>query len=230
MKKEKLKLFRPSLLSVLILFLILGFLFGTQIRLHQRAKPLEEMSDYDLGQLTYQISVENDVLRRKLYELEIRLLDYEQKETSQKEILKQALDDLERVSVLSGLKEISGEGVEVVIEDDAGVLKTLDLLDLINEIKAAGAEAIAINGVRLSLRDYLNLKNSVLLISGRKFKFPIYIRAVGDPQSLKGALILPGGVVQTLSALEGVRLTITKKKNLTLPKASLMEYNYARFD
>lgn len=230
MKKEKLPLFRPSLLSVLMLFLILGFLFGTQIRLHQRAKPLEEMSDYDLGQLTYQISVENDVLRRKLYELKIRLLDYEQKETSQKEILKQALDDLERVSVLSGLKEISGEGVEVVIEDDAGVLKTLDLLDLINELKAAGAEAIAINGVRLSLRDYLNLNNSVLLINGRKFKFPIYIRAVGDHQSLKGALILPGGVVQTLSALEGVRLTITKKKKLTLPKASLMEYNYARFD
>lgn len=230
MKKEKIEFFRPSLLSVFILFLILGFLFGTQIRLHQRVKPLEEMSDSDLGQLVYQISLENDALRRQLYELEIRLLDYEQKETSQKEILKQALDDLERVSVLSGLKEISGEGIEVVIEDEEGVLKTLDLLDLINELKAAGAEAIAVNGIRLSFRDYLNLKNSTLLINERKFKFPIYIRAVGNSHSLEGALVLPGGVTQTLSALEGVRLTITKKKKLTLPKTSLLEYNYARFE
>lgn len=230
MKENKLELFRPSLLSVFILFLLLGFLLGTQIRLQQRAKPLEEMSDSDLGQLTYQISVENDALRRDLYELEIRLLEYEMKETSQKEILKRALDNLERVSVLSGLKKISGKGVEIKIEDEQGVLKTIDFLDLINELKTAGAEAIAVNGVRLALRDYISLKDSILLINGKEFSFPVFIRAIGNPQSLEGALVLPGGIAQTLSALEGVRLTITKKEELTLPSATLLRYNYARFE
>ena len=230
MKEKSFFILRPSLLSVFILFLILGFLFGAQIRLQQRAKPLREMSESDLSQLVYQISLENDALRRQLYQLEIRLLDYEKKETTQKEILKQALADLERISVLSGLKGITGEGIELKIEDEKGILKTIDLLDLINEIKSAGAEAIAVNGVRLSARSFLALNNSVLIVDGRKLNLPIEIKALGDPHSLEGALVLPGGVVQTLSALEGVKITLIRKKKITLPAAVLLGYNYARFD
>lgn len=230
MKEKGLYFLRPSLLSLLMLFLVLGFLFGAQVRLQQRTKPLREMSESGLSQLVYQLSLENNALRRQLYELEIRLLDYERRETTQKEILKQALADLEKISVLSGLKGAFGEGIEIKIEDEERVLKTIDLLDLINELKSAGAKAIAINNVRLSTRSFLSLKNSVLVVDGKKLSLPIFIKAVGNPRSLEGSLVLPGGVVQTLSSLEGVKITITRRKKLVLPEATLLRYNYARFE
>jgi uncharacterized protein YlxW (UPF0749 family) len=104
--------------------------------------------------------------------------------------------ELNSVRVVNGLVEVSGPGVELLVD---GPLSALDIQDLINELRNSGAEAIALNGHRLVARSVLTVNaRGRISTDGQSVDRPYRFEAIGDPDTIEPALLRPGGLVSVL--------------------------------
>ena len=139
----------------------------------------------------------------------------------------------------AALVPLEGEGVIVRMDDStkpvkAGenpnlyVIHDDDLLRVINELRAAGAEAISVNGQRLTGISEIRCAGPTLSVNNVRSSAPFEIRAIGDKKSLENSLRMRGGVVETLSVW-GIQLDITVSDDVYIPpyRGSIRQ-NYAR--
>ena len=175
-------------LAVLALLLGVGIL--TQFRAQGRIAVVA--SDREAQALLLSELVEaNGSLRAEIESLESQLAVYEA--DGRGVGLQGLVAELNRVKVLNGLIEVSGPGLELLID---GPLSALDLQDLVNELRNAGAEAIALNGHRLVASSVLAVEaKGQLVVDGRPVARPYVFHAIGDPHTLESALQRPGGLL-----------------------------------
>ncbi len=111
------------------------------------------------------------------------------------------LDDLR---VLAGATPVSGPGVLIEIRDPKAKLGPELLLDAVQELRDAGAEAIELNqSVRVVANTWFGRSGKQIVVSDAKLSRPIWIRAIGDPHELAEAAKFRGGLVSTV---EGPRI------------------------
>ncbi len=141
----------------------------------------------------------------------------ENKETT--EILDQ---ELEQAKTLLGLTDVTGQGVIVTLTDTQEALYTYtadDLLQLINELKYAGAEAISINDNRIiNLTDIAMISDSLIVMNGGKNRIssPYVIKAIGDPKYLISTLsIKNSGYIDQMEA-NGMKIEVEEKNNIEI--------------
>ena len=121
---------------------------------------------------------------------------------------------------------MSGPGVEIKVDY---ALRAADMLALINEIRNASAEAIAINNQRVIVRTSIDEQNGMLLIDGVPQAPPYVVTALGDNTTLMGALNRIGGLLRIWNEIEGVAVQIEPRDHLTLSRVSAMPtFRYAQ--
>jgi uncharacterized protein YlxW (UPF0749 family) len=202
--------------SIACVCLVLGFMVAVQLRTTEDMK----------GNVSYQ----------RIEEISARLLNTEQERDSLQEELsalrKQKAAELkgsisQEVSLRAGLTPVEGEGVIVRLEDSnatakAGenpnlyVIHDDDLLKVINELRAAGAEAISINGQRLIGTSEIRCAGPTLSVNNVRSAPPFEIRAIGDSKSLEGAIKMCGGVAETLKVW-GIKLDVSVSQSVYVP-------------
>ena len=147
--------------------------------------------------------------------------------------------------VKRGLRDLNGEGVLVTITNVSN-LYYWDLIDIANELFNAGAEAVAINSVRLTIHTQITERRKVEqiedeatgeitgqresiihVVGGEELQPPYRIRAIGDAATLETALNMPGGVLEPLTTIYGANVTVQRMANLTIPAAVIPAYHYA---
>ncbi|MBR6504778.1 MAG: DUF881 domain-containing protein [Clostridia bacterium] len=130
-----------------------------------------------------------------------------------------------------GLTEVTGKGIVVTLKDNQeinsdtpGVLDVSDylvhdgdLIQVINELKNAGAEAISVNDQRIVGSTSIVCDGNVVRINGEKIGAPYIIRAIGVPEYLESSLLRPEGYMTILSR-DGVLTEVTKSNNIMIPK------------
>lgn len=125
------------------------------------------------------------------------------------------------------LVPLRGEGVIVRMDDSARpaksgenpnlyVIHDDDLLRVINELRAAGAEAISVNGQRLTGVSEIRCAGPTLSVNNVRSSAPFEIRAIGEKKSLENSLRMRGGVVETLGVW-GIQLDITASDDVYIP-------------
>ena len=176
-------------------------------------------------------SLRDDVLKWKekyeqlSSELKIaeKQLDSVRKEASNKN---SSYEELERNIKLNnnliGLTNLKGKGIIITLEDDPTATREsigiyddisnhlvhyIDIINVINELKNAGAEAISVNGQRVVSSTAINCIGNVIKINDEKINSPFTIKAIGLPESLI-ALDRPGGYLENL---KGYVLVTCKK-------------------
>jgi uncharacterized protein YlxW (UPF0749 family) len=108
-------------------------------------------------------------------------------------VLEELVAELNRVRVVSGKVEVSGPGIALLID---GPLSALDLQDVINELRNAGAEAIALNHHRLVVHSVLAVDaHGSITIDGQPLARPYLFQAIGDADTIETALLRPGGLI-----------------------------------
>ncbi len=203
---------RTQWLIFFTIWLVVGALLGialkAQFRLHTAELPSTRLPElaraYVQEKRTVQ-ALENEIrqLRQKTTELENALATG----TEQARVLN---DSLQAAKMLAGLVEVEGPGIELVLRDserrpapgstesllvDLYIIHDYDLLRVVNELRQAGAEAIAINGQRLVANSAIRCTGPVIYVNDIKMASPFVIHAIGDPNTLLGALKTPGGVL-----------------------------------
>ena len=143
--------------------------------------------------------------------------------------------DLEKANVLAGLATVKGEGVVVTLKDstdvnmsaEAGLVHDTDLTAIVTELKAAGAEAISINGQRIIATTAIRCVGPTIQINSVKVASPFYIKAIGNSKYLESALNIRNGVVDSLKAY-GIDVNIETDNKITIDKYDLtLKLQYA---
>ena len=212
---------RRTHITIFIITIIVGFLLVTQWR-GQRAtsNTLKSQTEQDLGQIVRELTFEADVLQTEVNKLRFNLHDYERKAADKKAILSEAQENLQNLKITSGLIAVEGPGLMIIMSDKKRILSTPDFLDLIQELKVAGAEGMSINKKRLSANTYFRKKKSTIYINRDKISPPYEIKAIGKPDLLYQAITLAGGIKDRLDSLEGVTLKTAKRDKVTLSRAT----------
>lgn len=110
-------------------------------------------------------------------------------------------DTLQEAKEFAGLTTLEGPGIRVTLRDAAGaesgnqIIHDVDVLKVVNELWAAGAEAISVNGHRIVGKSSFRCVGPVIHVDNIPIAPPVVVRAIGDPGTLRGALTLPLGVL-----------------------------------
>lgn len=148
-------------------------------------------------------------------------------------------EELSNMRLYAGLVPVSGPGVEVVLENppehvghgtSSGSYTIRDdvILKVINELRGAGAEALAINGQRIMATSEVRMAGNHINVNLTRLSFPYKITAIGDPIALKSCLEIKGGLVEYLNNL-GVVVTVQKKERVVIPAyKGVLRFEYAK--
>ncbi len=144
------------------------------------------------------------------------------------------------LGVLSGAVAVSGAGVTVTADDavvsavpgakadPAGRILDIDLQYLVNGLWAAGAEAIAVNGQRLTSTTSIRGAGQAITVDYRPVARPYVVYAIGDPKTLQAKFIesAGGNWMQNLKSTHDIRFDVTAEKSLTIDGdgTSLLRY------
>lgn len=143
-----------------------------------------------------------------------------------------------------GLSEVTGEGIVITVNDNQelslsniyidpneSIVHDKDLINIVNNLKNVGAEAISINGQRLIATSAIECDGNVVMINGEKIAAPFEIKAIGLPESLI-AVDRVGGYVDYLREYRNLEVTVqtstSLKEKITIPKYSgIIKFEYA---
>ncbi|MNP37450.1 hypothetical protein D3C76_1308980 [compost metagenome] len=136
-------------------------------------------------------------------------------------------EELKQLSFISGTSDLYGEGVLITLSDGDLILDPdlradalvhdSDVLTVVNELKAAGAEAISVNGQRIIATSAIRCVGPVIQVNYQKVAAPFIIKAIGSAQYLESAFNIKNGVGDLLREL-GVGVKISREKNLKIDK------------
>lgn len=203
---------RAAMTAVLLL---LGFLAVVQLNSQSANDGLNNMTVQELGELVGNLTTRNDQLRQEVSNLQ-RQRDgvagaVERGDTS----AAQVRSDLNRVLAWSGALGVSGTGVRVTV---TGALPGTAVEGLLNELRNAGAEAIAIGDIRIVPGVVVAGPAGSLMTSGIPLSDPMEILAVGQPDVLAGSLTRSGGPIAQLAArFPEVEVNVSAVDLLNLP-------------
>lgn len=212
-------------ISVFLVAVVLGLLITFQFRVTNSINQgLPAGRDQELAIELRRLNTEKQNLEREIEDLNNKL---QQTTKGQKEALLALNGELSKSKVAAGLVAITGPGAEIVLDNpqampQTGKVSTLfvirdeDLLRVVNELWIAGAEAISINGQRIVATTEIRLAAPFINVNLIRIVPPYHILAIGEPDHLKAAMDIPGGVVEYLREL-GVRIDIKTNSHLTIP-------------
>jgi uncharacterized protein YlxW (UPF0749 family) len=205
---------RVAQLSLFAVALLIGMLLVGQLRLQARPTEIRSLSAQELSQLIDTLGSSNRELRSGLADLRETLREYRLAGSQGESAVSVTTEDLRRITAFGGLAGVRGQGV--IIEVD-GLLDAIALNDLINELRNAGAEALAIDAVRITGRSVAVQGPISLLVDGVEVGQHFTLRAIGSPQGLQSAIERPGGIVAQLEQFIRASIVVTPSDEVSLP-------------
>ena len=146
--------------------------------------------------------------------------------TSSDEELKALEEKIKKDNVLLGATEVSGPGVVITVADATvkdwllalvdPIVHDVDILEIVNELKNAGAEAIDVNGQRITNNTAISCDGNVIVVNGEKISSPFTIRAIGLPERM-ATLTRPGSYLEKMEE-SYIKTTFDKLDKITIPK------------
>lgn len=136
-------------------------------------------------------------------------------------------EELDKAKLLAGITNVKGEGVVITIEDsttvssdltvEAGLVHDTDITSIVTELKAAGVEAISINGQRIIANTAIRCVGPTIQINSVKVASPFYIKAIGNSDYLESALNIKGGIVDSLRGY-GITIKVERQDDIQIDK------------
>lgn len=210
---------------------VAGFLAVGQLQADREVpNRLEAEDEGDLARILAGLNEEADALQAELAELRVQLNELRRSSESDAAAAAAADEQIRALEVLAGTTPVTGPGVTVTIEDPAGRVGYDAIIDVVQELRDAGAEAIAVNGQRIGVRTAFGERDGSVTADGVTLRAPYRIVAVGLAATLEGGLKIPGGAVDALSALgDDVTVTVAKQAQVEVPALSRTpEFDVAR--
>jgi uncharacterized protein YlxW (UPF0749 family) len=194
---------------------LVGFLVAAQWGTsHRHTEHLALESESDLTRIFSSLNEQSAALRDEISQLRLELAALQSSAERDQLARDAAQRQLSALQILAGVVPARGPGVAVHIADPKGSFEFQLLLDLVQELRDAGAEAIAVNGRRVGGTTAFSHGRDGVTVDGQAVAQPYEVLAIGDPSTLDVGLRIPGGAVDTLDALDGTKVTVERRSDV----------------
>ena len=235
---------KGGIVVITVLALLIGLIISVQISTTESSDvggliPVGKL--VGLEQQLKELRTEKETIMQEYLELEARLEEIEQKNLSENALMQAVTQDLEKYKMSSGVVDVVGPGIIVTVDDPIPIegnpgdgystimLRYDLLLSLVNKLKDAGAEAISINGQRIIATTEISLAGENVNINAIPTAPPYSIKAIGNPDTLESTLTIRYGIVETMRNNYGLQVSLSKQKELTIPRYSgVIKFRYAK--
>ncbi|HEX3223431.1 MAG TPA: DUF881 domain-containing protein [Nocardioides sp.] len=211
-------LLRPSRGQVVVgvLLAVLGFAAITQVRTNNTDNTYAGYREQDLVDVLSGLAGTSERAQRELTQLEATRRQLEQNKADQQAALQLAQKQFQELSILAGWVPVTGPGIRLTVTEGPRPVDVDSVLDTIEELRSAGAEAMQVNGqVRLVAQSAVESAPGGLRIDGTLLTSPYVIDAIGDPHTLQGALsLIDGPIAQFKDA--GATVEVQEEKALDI--------------
>lgn len=222
---------KGSYVILSLIFLVLGFLISYSFQLTREKAKGETLSpeqwdkEYQIrSQLITKEEINRD-LQKELFEKQERVEEIEASLKEEKQVYYNLVEDVEKYRMYVGDVAVEGKGVQVTLEDASYVpdgenvnnyiVHESQIFSVINELYISGADAVSVNGQRLSRHSYIYCNGPVVTVDGNQFPAPFVISAIGDPNVMIPALNITGGVIDQLT-YDHVVVAVEKKDKIVM--------------
>ncbi|WP_371370984.1 DUF881 domain-containing protein [Sporomusa aerivorans] len=201
--------------AISLVCIVLGIMLAVQFRSNQDYRySLQNQRAEDLTLRLSSAEKERDILQSQVRELQTTDGNAAYKE-------------VQRIAMGAGTVALTGPGIVVAVEEerkpttdnrssDLYLIRAEDMLKILNELRAGGAEAIAVNKQRLITGSGIRQNGQAMSVNGIPFAAPFEISVIGDPATLETSLKMRGGVIETLS-FWGIKITVSQKPDVQIP-------------
>ncbi|QWW20668.1 DUF881 domain-containing protein [Schaalia sp. 19OD2882] len=199
---------------LLVICLFLGTALVTQVR-SQRHDPLETLKQEDLVILLGELDEREKVLRAERAELQTRL-DQLRRAADQRSAADEAVrKTTELARVNAGTVPVTGQGVQVTVIDKDNALGATQFVMALGELRNAGAEAVELNGVRLTSRAYFSSDARGVLVNGQRISSPYVWKIIGPAKTIAAALEIQAGSAAQMRA-KGAQVDILESERIKI--------------
>lgn len=195
------------------ILLMVGFGLAVQVRANRDAG-LSSLRQTDLVRILDDVTERSQRLADERRDLERARDRLSSTTNGRRAALEEARRRAETLGILAGTLPATGPGIEVTVPDPRGSVGPEALLDAVQELRDAGAEAMQIGSVRIVASTSFTGAPGGITVDGQVVRPPYRLLAVGESAALATALRIPGGVVESLAEKESTavvseRATVT---------------------
>lgn len=220
---------RPTKANVLATMLALGLGFAIAAQVHQTSiAGLEDLREDELIRILDTVDQDGNRLAEEIQTLQISREKLLSDTTSLTEAQKAAQQRLDSLGILAGTVPARGPGIVLTIRDPQHGVTAPLLLDTLQELRDAGAEAVEINDIRVVANTYFTDHEGGIEISGKPVNAPYVVTAIGDGSTLASAMEIPGGVTNSVRSVGGEAGVEAKDDVEVSALQSVSEPQYAR--
>ena len=206
---------RRNQLTIAAVAFVLGLLVIVQLRTQASGAAFAGLSSQELTVLVANLNDRNDGLRGEIGTLERELATLSANTQRGEASVDELRADLRRVRLYAGIDPATGPGIVITIR---GPVDGSGVEDLVNELRNAGAEAIAVESIRLVPGVVTMGAAGAVTVDGVSLGDSFELSAIGAPDKLTGSLTRSGGIIAQLAAtLPDVVVEVTPLDRVDVP-------------
>lgn len=167
-----------------------------------------------------------DNLTEEYYEYYTKLQSYKNNKNNNKNVLDEINKEISKNEMILGVTDVVGEGIIIDLVDGdrdesdlnelwARTIHDIDLVNVINEVKLAGAEAISLNGQRITDKSSILCWGVPVYVDGVKIPGPYNIQVIGNKEEMYSYMLSEGGYLSFLK-IRGIRVSVYKQDEVKI--------------
>ena len=195
-------------LAIAVVCLLLGLGIAVQVRLtSDTGRDLRGARQEDLVRILDNLDNQHERLGSEVDDLIDAQEDLASGGGAAEAAQQEAQARLDQLAILNGTVAATGPGIVLTISDAPDDVPPEMMVTVIQELRAAGAEAIQVGAIRVAMSSAVTSVGGAILIDGQVLKFPLSVLAIGDPETLATAMGIPGGAIASVS-FAGAKATV----------------------
>ena len=157
-------------------------------------------------------------IETKMEEVDSKINEYRQELEANANTSTVLQEEVKEAESYLGYISLQGQGIIVTLKDtDNKSVNYSHLLQLVNELNIAGAEAISINDERIvAMSDIVTIKDRIVMVNSKKISGPFIIKAIGDKKYFESALNIKGGYIDLMNA-DGIDVSYVVEDHIVVP-------------
>ena len=206
-----------SQLVVGSLLAAVGFAAVAQVNNTQLDDTYAGLREQDLIEILTGLTGTAERARREVDRLEQTRDELQSESTSRDAALTQTQERVKTLNIIAGLVPVKGPGIRIRIEEKDGRATLNSLLDLVQELRTADAEAMEFNNKhRLGANSAFDTTEGGIELDGNLLEPPYIVDVIGDPHTLHGALTFDSGPIDQLQLFDGATVQVQELESLDI--------------
>jgi uncharacterized protein YlxW (UPF0749 family) len=202
---------------VAVLLAVLGFSAVVQVDNNGQDNTYAGLREQDLIEILDALTGTAERARREVDRLEGTRDRLQSESTSREAALTETQDRVKTLNIIAGLVPVTGPGIRIRIEEDEGRVTLNSLLDLVQELRTADAEAMEFNDTyRLAAQSSFDTTTGGIELDGNLLEPPYVIDVIGEPHALHSALTFGSGPIEQLEQFDGATVEVTELDELDI--------------